>query len=349
MLNDPHRAVVPRAIVDAAAAFAARATAGARPQRAAATLAALGRWRGAVPIAAAGTEITEELVTIDDRLVAIVAHPPAAHGRPPRRAVVMLNAGAIHHVGPNRLYVTLARRLAATGVLAVRVDLSGLGDSPPRPGAAENVVYGEHAIRDIAATVAWVRARGAAEVAIVGLCSGAYHALKAAVTGVPIDTIVPINPLTFFYAQGMPLDFAAFRVAEDTARYAGLLQTVGGWRKLVRGDFDVSRAIHVLAERARTIAVHRARDFARQLRVPLRNDLGSELAALAARGVAMRFVFAGDDPGLALLEEQGGSIVRRLAARGALAIDVIAGADHTFTPRWSHAPLTDAVARAVLR
>ncbi len=63
----------------------------------------------------------------------------------------------------------------------------------------------------------------------------------------------------------------------------------------------------------------------------------------------MRFVFAGDDPGRFVLAEEGGSVVARLRDSGALSIQVIDGADHTFTPRWSHRLLLDAIVQALTR
>jgi hypothetical protein len=175
------------------------------------------------------------------------------------------------------------------------------------------------------------------------LCSGAYHAFKAAVAGEKIDTVVPINPLTFFYTPGMPLDFAAFRVTEDVQRYQKSVRSAASWKKLLRGDVDLRRVARVVAERARAMAEHKARDVLRQLRVPLRDDLGSEILALHRRGVAMRFIFAGSDPGHEMLLEQGGSAVKRVTS-----IDVIEGPDHTFTPRWSHPLLEAAIMRAVV-
>jgi hypothetical protein len=50
-----------------------------------------------------------------------------------------------------------------------------------------------------------------------------------------------------------------------------------------------------------------------------------------------------------MLLEQGGSAVPRLEAAGTLSIDMIDGPDHTFTPRWSHPLLLEAIARAVAR
>jgi pimeloyl-ACP methyl ester carboxylesterase len=327
MMLDPHRAIVPQAIVDATVAFAgARPAAGTQPAR-----------KLRIASHAEIEAVTEELVAIDDCLVGVVTRLRT----PSRRAIVLLNAGGVYRVGPNRLHVAVARRLASRGDLVLRVDLSGIGDSRPRPGAAENVVYSDHAVADVAACVAWARREGAREVAVVGLCSGAYHALKAAVAGQPIDTVVPINPLTFFYKPGMPLDFAAFRVTTDAQRYGKNLRSAESWRKLLRGDVDVGRVARVVAERARALAEHRARELARRLRLPLRDDLGSELYSLRRAGVAVRFIFAGDDPGRAMLVEQGGSAAARLS------ITVIDGPDHTFTPRWSHPLLLDAIARAV--
>jgi len=337
MMLDPHRAQVPAQMIDAAVEFAARTPALPRVQPPK-QLAVAPR----AEIEIDGTSVTEELVAIDDCIRVITSRLRTQ----PRRAVILINSGAIYRIGPNRLYVTLARRLAARGDLVIRVDLSGIGDSRTRRGD-ENVVYGDHAIADVGAIVAWARRQGAQHVSVAGLCSGAYHALKAAVAGQPIDTVIAINPLTFFYKPGMPLDFAAFRVTQDAQRYGKNVRSAESWKKLLSGKVDVTRVARVVAERARSIAEHRAREALRRLRVPLRDDLGSELYALGRRGVALRFIFAADDPGRAMLLEQGGSAVPRLTAQGKLTIDVISGPDHTFTPRWSHPLLLDALARAV--
>src|SRR6185312_12807504 len=109
--------------------------------------------------------ISEEVVWLDECLHAMVTRSVA----PPRRGVILLNAGAVGQIGPNRLHVVLARRLAAAGDLVLRLDVSGIGDSRVRAGAEENVVYSAHAIADVGMAVDWVRRNGAAEVAVVGL------------------------------------------------------------------------------------------------------------------------------------------------------------------------------------
>ena len=332
MMLDPHVGRIPAEILDATIAFA----------KACPALSIAPAPRLEIVPTAALSGVTETLVTIDRELTAIASTRGAI-----KRAVILTNAGAVYRIGPNRLYVELARTLAAAGdTLVLRADLSGIGDSRPRAGSAENVVYSDHAVADLGALVAWARGQGAREVAVVGVCSGAYHAIKGALA-YPIDTIVPINPLTFFWKTGMPLDDAGFRVTSDAQRYTKSVGSAEAWKKLLRGDVDLRRLTRTLAVRVKHKLEHRAREVLRRLHVPLLEDLGSELLVLGRKGVGTRFIFAGSDPGHALLTEQGGSVVPALQRAGTLSIETIASADHTFTARWTHPLFVAAVIRAL--
>jgi hypothetical protein len=60
-----------------------------------------------------------------------------------KTGVLLLSSGLDHHVGPNRVYVKLARRLADNGMPVFRFGFSGIGDSGPRKDklpAAESVI-----------------------------------------------------------------------------------------------------------------------------------------------------------------------------------------------------------------
>jgi hypothetical protein len=285
--------------------------------------------------------VVESAHFVDDghRLFGVLTSPATPLG--PRRGLLLLNAGAVHHVGSNRLYVTLARRWAGLGHAVLRLDMSGIGDSPPRPGEPENVVYGDSAGKDIAAALAFLRRQpGVVEVHALGLCSGGYNAFKAAVAGLPLDGVLLINPLTFFYKPGMSLDpLAEHQVTYETERYKERLRSLDGWIKVARGDVNLGALVPVVTRRIGHVLRDRARDVARRAGIRIGDDLALELEAVAHRKVALRFLFSGGDPGLALLRAQGGATVERLRRRGQLAIDVIEGPDHTFTPVWSHAPL----------
>lgn len=91
-------------------------------------------------------------------------------------AVVILNAGLIHRVGPFRLSVLLSRRLAERGVLSLRVDQSGKGDSPRRPLASDESVFAD--FEDIAGELD--KSYGVKCFLLVGLCSGADDAVRVA-------------------------------------------------------------------------------------------------------------------------------------------------------------------------
>jgi hypothetical protein len=185
---------------------------------------------------------------------------------------------------------------------------------------------------------------GVSSCVALGLCSGAYHAFKAAVRGLPVDAIVPINPLTFFWKEGMSLDYAPHKVTEEAQRYADAVRDPDKWRKLLRGEVKLQAVAQIVGRRALAFVESGARDVARRLGRPLPDDLGSELETVARRGIDVRFVFAASDPGLELLHLQGGSSVPRLVAEGKVGWDIIDGPDHTFTPLWSHAVLLDRLA-----
>jgi dienelactone hydrolase len=242
------------------------------------------------------------------------------------------------------MWTRLARRWAARGDVTLRLDLTGIGDAPPRAGEPENVVYGPRALEDVAAAVTFLRGqRGITDVRALGLCSGAYHAFKAAVAGQPLSGVVVINPLTFFWHEGESLDVPAFRVAGDVDRYQKNAFNADKWKKVLRGEVDVVAVAKKVGRHAATLAAARARDLSRKVGFAWREDLGAELEAIAKRKVDLRFVFASDDPGLPLLRTQAGSALPALLAQKKLRISMIDGPDHTFTPVWSHAALARAL------
>jgi pimeloyl-ACP methyl ester carboxylesterase len=101
---------------------------------------------------------------------------------------MILNAGVVHRVGPHRLNVGLARRLAGLGLTCWRLDLSGIGDSRPIPGV---MTFRESAVQDI--RMAMDEAANGCNInqfTLVGLCSGADNALAAAAQDPRIDRLV---------------------------------------------------------------------------------------------------------------------------------------------------------------
>jgi pimeloyl-ACP methyl ester carboxylesterase len=291
----------------------------------------------------AGEILTERPVVLpcEPRLFGILTEPPRSGAC--RGGVILLNAGATHHVGPNRMYVTLARRWAELGCLVLRLDLAGLGDSAAAHGRPENEVYPAAAVEEVAAAVEFMRSRyGITDITLGGLCSGAYHALRAAVAKVPVTRILMVNPLNFFWRQGKTQnDLLWLGFVHNPGMYRRQVIPSRFWSKLLARQVNVSRLLKLHAQYGGELLQWIGRDLARFLHVPLPRDLGNELEELASRGVDIALVFARGDPGIALLRHQAGSAVERLDRR--CRVHTIDGADHIFSQSGPRAALESVI------
>ncbi len=260
-----------------------------------------------------------------------VLHPPEepASGKP---AVVMFNAGAVHHVGPNRIYVEMARRLAAEGYPCLRFDLEGLGDSVLRGEGRENHPYPATATRDARAAFRYLReAHGYDRFVALGLCSGAHTAFHAAleIEDEAIEQLVLINPLTFHWTEGMGLETTA-RIYDEVA-YRQSARDPKRWLKLLRGDVNFRRLLAVAA--AVPIKWARARWdwFCEALLPAWAPPLARELRRLRRMGRPVAFFIAEGDPGERLLLEGAPRTARLYQESGMVSVTRIPAADHTFS------------------
>ena len=114
-----------------------------------------------------------------------------APGRPP---ILVTNAGCVNRSGAHRATVKMARRWAALGYDVLRVDLSGIGDSPVAPGASENVTYPPGGLEDLDEAM---RALGSDRVVLAGLCSGGDYAFQLGGRDPRVVGAWMLNPRTF--------------------------------------------------------------------------------------------------------------------------------------------------------
>ena len=261
-------------------------------------------------------------------LFGVVTEPPRDERR--RRAVILLNSGADSHIGPGRMHVSMARRWAGRGYLVLRMDLAGLGDSGTRAGRPDDDVFPPDVIEDVQAAIDFVRSAYAVrDVTLAGLCSAAYHTLRAAVAGLPLNRILMVNPQNFSWKEGMALgDLQLVDVVKEL-RHRKRELSLATFKRLLSGGIDVAAVVRIYSGRARIALESALRGAARSLRIRLPRDLGWELQEITQRGVKVVFVFARGEPGIELLKIQGGSAVKRLGCH----VHIIDSADHTFT--WS--------------
>lgn len=93
-------------------------------------------------------------------------------------AVLLLNAGVIHRIGPHRFNVKLARELARRGVPSLRFDISGQGDSRVPANA---LPFERQAVADLRAAMDHMqRLCSVDQFVVAGICSGAQNGLAVA-------------------------------------------------------------------------------------------------------------------------------------------------------------------------
>lgn len=149
-------------------------------------------------------QISEQPVRLGrhNSLVGIMTR--AVTAAPTRNAtVVILNTGIVHRVGHHRMFVTLSRAMAGQGFNVLRFDFSGIGDSEERTVSLSPL---DSSLADLDEVLNWLeRERGISRVVLVGLCSGADHAILQAHSDPRIAALVLINPsiptTARFYAQ----------------------------------------------------------------------------------------------------------------------------------------------------
>jgi pimeloyl-ACP methyl ester carboxylesterase len=279
---------------------------------------------------------SEDLVTesgvllgADQAMFGILTAPRRDENR--RRAVILLNIGADYHIGASRMYVSLARRWARRGYYVLRLDFAGLGDSNTRAGRIENEVFPPEALEDIRAAIDFLLTRyGIREISVLGLCAGAYHALRAAVAGLPLVRILMVNPSNYFWDQTMSLEgLQLTEVVGNPGIYRERIFSLRAWRRFLTGQVNIWRIVRIYMNLPLLTLQSKLRDAARAVGIRLRHDLGRELEAVIARGVRVVFIFARGEPGLDLLKIEAGSMIRRLGER--CRVRIIDSADHTFS------------------
>ena len=265
----------------------------------------------------------------DEHLFGILAKPSTATTRP---AILLLNAGSIHHVGPHRLYVRLARELARIGHPVLRFDFEGIGDSVLRGPGRENHPYVAKPVEDIQAALECLRAQGCERFILVGLCSGAYHVFKAGleIRDPGIERLIAMNPWYFEWREGLSLDTTVNHY-ESVAAYRSAARDPARWKKLLRGEVDLMRLARVgWAHVAKTLR-GRWDDLRETISPASGTRLSRDLRALAELRRPFHFIQSDGEPAETILATEAKLASRRLTRAGLLAIEHVRGADHTFS------------------
>ncbi len=330
MMEDPRVAEAPRAVITRSIDWLAEPSAAPGSSSAEPFAAVRGRpaWPERPRLELPGLRETPLHFELAGRRVfGVLCEPTATPARP--LCGVFSNAGGIRRIGPNRMWVELARRWAVRGVPSLRIDLRGLGDADGDEGAyaRERAFYDDELLDQTLMTLDRLEALGLPPRFVLGgLCSGAYWAFRAAVADERVVAALPIN-------------LWAFHMTDELVDE----REIDRARVLIRRRQSVEiSAVRLALGALRTVP----RAVRRRAR---RREAEALLDGLRERDVELLLQFSRDEPLLADLTRDG--LMAALGRWPNLRVELIPGNDHTFRTaalqRHVHNRLDEALERSL--
>ncbi|HEX5224499.1 MAG TPA: hypothetical protein VFW29_05160 [Solirubrobacteraceae bacterium] len=280
----------------------------------------------------AGGAVRERALAIEQpfgELFGILAEPTSAPVA--EICAILLNAGAIRRIGPNRTWVEAARRWAACGVRTLRLDLEGIGDAD---GDAERFselaeLYTPRMTAQVGAALGALAEGGLAHSFVLGgLCSGAYWAFHATHADERVRAAFLLNPQALVWDPSL-----------ETARELRKGMRGSSMRRILSGEVPIERLVSFASQAPRALP--------RRL-LKRRGDravLFDALATMAERDQHVTFLFSGKEPLLEELQRDGSA--EMLMAMPNVAWEALPGEIHTLRPREAQRRAHEALDRAL--
>lgn len=243
-------------------------------------------------------------------LVGILTQPEASAAAAESPVFLMWNVGLNHRVGPFRVFVSLARRLAQQGFASLRFDVSGLGDSEASRSDSrsdEERIEGDVRL----ALDALTAQRGHKRFVLIGFCSSVDQTHALALSDDRVVGAVFLEGYTYLPKHSRRSQ--ARKLAElprwerlVRTRFPALFGEPPGWHESVSEQEQVYKRVYPRAE-----------------------QFGRDVRKIAERGVQMLFVYVKGDSAYRY-REQLYEHTGRGAFESNLQLEFFADADHTF-------------------
>jgi hypothetical protein len=221
--------------------------------------------------------------------------------------VVFLTSGMLHHVGPFRLHVLMARRLAQAGIASLRFCLSGIGESLGVGGSETSL---QRAAHEAGAAMDWMAKEwGIEQFILFGLCSGADDSIATALQDPRVVGVAAMD--------GCGYPTRGFYWRRYAIRLPLRMLSPQFWR------LWFGRLMHRREEVPRTlVGGEDLREF------PGRMQAEYELQQLVDRGVQLYFFYTGGVPKYYNHLRQFKEMFPRLESRGQIKVDYHQHLDH---------------------
>ncbi len=275
-----------------------------------------------------------------DRLTGVLTEPVSDHEVD--LCVVLLNPGAVRHIGPQRMWVEAARRWGALGVSTLRFDIAAVGDSDGDGSdyADRGAFQRPEFAAQVTAAFDELERRGVPKRFLVGgVCSGAYWGLHAGLEDERVCGMLLLNLLAFYWTP----ELGAVR---DSRRARALLH-----------EREISTVLRIIATdrwritRMLLTKLRRLRRRESDERAELVNEVLAVLDSMRERSVQMTLALSLNEP---LFEDfVADGLMARLGEWPNLHLERIPTMEHVFrspvSQRMAHEVLDRGLARTLGR
>lgn len=281
-----------------------------------------------------------------DGLIGVVTQPSVGPNNS-LPAIIMLNAGLIHRIGPNRLYVKMARAFDELGFTSLRFDLSGIGDSK---NSTQNLDFKSNGVENVKEAMNFLNVnKGIQRFIILGICSGSDIAFRASIEDERIIATIPINGYYFDMLGADPI----FNIASKACSmryYKKNALKASRWIKILSGQSKVFSKKNV-STFFNLISKDVLKRINRKQKTALQDHRGengdrypiTNWEKLMGRKVCMLHVFSEGSVAYDVYNITVAKKLKGFIQQGLLDFELLNNVDHIFTPDWSQELLVSMV------
>jgi dienelactone hydrolase len=259
----------------------------------------------------------------EDHLVGVVS-VPSSYTMVSTTGIIILNAGLVYRIGPNRLHVRLGREFASRGFPSLRMDLSGIGDSATamQPQTLPEVADIQDAIDYLA------RTQSIRQVVLFGICAGAVNSYRCALKESRVRGVVLVDGYLYRTWKTLPKHYLR-RLQEESHWFALALSKIGS---IIKGSRKAASPQPILTMDTGSLP---------------KAEYAAGLRQLDMAGQFVLQVMSGDFPELYNYASQYRDGFKRFGLSKNIRAHYFPGADHAFTSKQQQKRLLDYTASTV--
>lgn len=280
----------------------------------------------------AGPGFREEPVRFgqDKRLYGMITHPDEAQQG---ATVMILSTGYDRMSGWGRITTRICRDLAKAGIPSFRFDFSNVADSPPRPDAPDQIIYGDSQLQDVYEALTFLEERRLCPVVATGRCSGGYTAFRSALTDHRIKAVTAANVFDFYIDPNDDIEAIISASLQPLSSYGRKMRNGTFWKRVLKGEVNIRRGVTNLTKMiaAKLSAILLPALVMMPIMTDNRRNRIAGFRKLHSKGVKLSLIYSKIDVGLPKLESSFGKSGYLLRNFIDLDIDLLEEADHNLT------------------